>query len=74
MQQILSERDQFLADWCAENRTRVHWPDVCRKIRGQIQKLEASPKKTAIHELEAWRSMLTFAQKEVADETGGRHS
>ena len=66
MQPVVSERDQFLADWCAENRERVHWPDVCHKIRGRIQKLESqSPKKTTTHELEAWRSMLTFAQKEV---------
>ena len=61
----ISERDQFLADWCAENRERVHWPDVCRKIRRRIRELEASPKKTTIHELEAWRSMLTLAQKEI---------
>jgi hypothetical protein len=66
MQQILSERDQFLADWCAENRTRVHWPNICRKIQRRIRELESqTPKKTTIHELAAWRSMLTFAQKEV---------
>jgi hypothetical protein len=66
MQKILSERDQFLADWCAENRTRVHWPDACRKIQGRIRELESqTPKKTTIPELEAWRSMLTFAQREI---------